>query len=653
MKKLYILLLIALISATCLSLPEDYETLIKQITSEEQDLQNIEHEIAFYSSITQQRKKAREFNLSGESRKLENLFREQEAQIAEINPKQDQAEYDKRILALGFIFKEFPSYQDDILYYRALAYQADNNTSASLDALSQLITQYPSSNRYTTAAMMAARLYFESGDFASYIDIVTTNRLATGNTLIQYNLGNAYYNEGFYDEAKTLFNQLSADGEFGFRAQALLALITYDQEGIDAALSAFTQLQNNYPPETPHYSFVIVSLARLYDEHGDHERAMLYYAQYAAMEKDAIDDELLYEIGVRFALDDDYATAKDYCIKVLAKDKFSDYTIPARVLAYALDLEMESPEEFEKNVTQFIEHNDAILNTLREKRALLDDYNRTINSASTADTVISNLENSIVTTNELLKEMYVGRHDDKVDIMLLLENEYFYYINTLNNIDQVIALAQNQKNNRIPEIIEREIAAIDTNLVSLEFIKIYMLSPEMTPGDIALAQELAQTKRVEASRKKEWLDLEAIHADDPQQAAIARIQASLTQADIDALDVLSRYYFQMYQNDEVEQLIDNEIAAMEQSKQEYRSLQGDIAENFNKRIARYMGKERDVLAAEFVEVQNTYDSLIQTFTDDVVGQNQQYQMEMLDVLFKYSLKKDEQYQQYQKELVHE
>ena len=98
MKKLYILLVIALVSATCLSLPEDYETLIKQITSEEQDLQYIEQEIAFYGSITQQRKKAREFNLSGESRKLENLFREQEAQIAEITPEQDPAEYDKRVL---------------------------------------------------------------------------------------------------------------------------------------------------------------------------------------------------------------------------------------------------------------------------------------------------------------------------------------------------------------------------------------------------------------------------------------------------------------------------------------------------------------------------------------------------------------------------
>jgi hypothetical protein len=164
---------------------------------------------------------------------------------------------------------------------------------------------------------------------------------------------------------------------------------------------------------------------------------------------------------------------------------------------------------------------------------------------------------------------------------------------------------------------------------------------------------LSQVKREELNRKNDWLEIEQQAGDDAVQAAVARIQAELVQTDLDTIELLARYYFQMYQNDEIEQLIDSEIAAMEESKREYRSLQGEIAENFNIRIARYMAKERDVMAAEFDEVRSTYETLINTFTNDVVAQNQQYQLEMLDLLFKYSLRKDREYQQFQKELVHE
>jgi TolA-binding protein len=652
MKKLYILLVIALVSATCLSLPEDYETLIKQITTEEQDLRYIEQEIAYYSSIAQQRKKAREYNLSGDSPKLDNLFREQETLIEEVNPDTDPAEYDKRVLALGFIFREFPQYQDDVLFYEAKSALVDHETSLALDTLSRLLTQFPSSNRYTDAAHLAANLYFTMEDYAGFITIVTDNRLATGNTLIQYNLGNAYFNEGNYEDAKATFMQLTSDASYGFRAQAMQGLIAYELEGIDAAMVAFTSLESSYPPETPYYDFVVVTLARLYDELGDHERATLFYEQYAEMNNHQIDDELLYEIGERYALDNDFDTAKQYCLNVLEKETFSDYTIPARVLAYALELEMQDPQAFEQSIQEYTAHNDAILQTLQQKRSLLQEYKRAI-AGSPADSVIAGLENSIVQTNELLNEMYVGHHTDKVDVLLLLETEYFYYMNTLDNMDQIITLAQNTKNNRVPEIIENEIAAIDTNLVSMELMKYYMMSPEMTPGNIDLARMLSQVKREELNRKNDWLEIEQQAGDDAVQAAVARIQAELVQTDLDTIELLARYYFQMYQNDEIEQLIDSEIAAMEESKREYRSLQGEIAENFNIRIARYMAKERDVMAAEFDEVRSTYETLINTFTNDVVAQNQQYQLEMLDLLFKYSLRKDREYQQFQKELVHE
>jgi hypothetical protein len=66
-----------------------------------------------------------------------------------------------------------------------------------------------------------------------------------------------------YRRADDLFKSLEHDSEFAFRASAMRAMIAYFMQSPDASLAKFISLKKSYPPSTPHYEFVLLSIARV------------------------------------------------------------------------------------------------------------------------------------------------------------------------------------------------------------------------------------------------------------------------------------------------------------------------------------------------------------------------------------------------------
>ncbi|MBC8385410.1 MAG: hypothetical protein H8E57_07820, partial [Candidatus Cloacimonetes bacterium] len=73
----------------------------------------------------------------------------------------------------------------------------------------------------------------------------------------------------------------------------------------------------------------------------------------------------------------------------------------------------------------------------------------------------------------------------------------------------------------------------------------------------------------------------------------------------------------------------------------------------NKKIAKRIEQEKEILIEENELLKNTYSKAIDSIKDEVIQESDKYRISLLDVLFKQTQNLDEEYDEFQEQIKNE
>ncbi len=673
MKKVYFVLLLLALGlslvaqddiTSILKPVEEEKPLIKQLKIEKRELAIIEEEISYYYNLLQQRATVRDLYKKGKISILKNVF----SKTAKIIDRMfednliNKASY--KISEQNIIFSNVVELQDQLLYYKAkLAFvKGDNKTAQRM--LEEVVENYPRSSIINPTYLLLEEIYFEAGLDQELIDIF--DRYTAEKSLQQnYWLAQAYYNTGRYAEAETYFTILKKDKKFAFRSKAMLALISYFTEDINSSIEKFSELERNYSQRTEYYEFILISLARLYVANSDFEKALTYYDNYYDRIYDVISDEIIYEIAIQNYNNKRDEKAIEYFKVIIDRPEKSQYFASAKFFVAVSEQGRGNYNQAENTLTEMITRNNVLMETMNTKYSLLEKFSklrRELNQEDVSDelrnalkTQADNIEKALVQTNITLEELYTGLDNNSLAILQILEEEYLSYSSTISAMDAVALLARTLPNKRIPTILDNEIASSDSSLITLQVLSYLGHRPRFSSQDFSFAKTLASEKIYQDNLLKTWIEIEQIaiqNNHDEMLPSIRNSQKNLHE-NLKSIDTIAEYMFKGKPSDEFQDLIRDEIFAIERNKEELLALKEDLIKNFNKFIARKLDNEKEILIAEFEVLQLIYDNLLSELIGEVDSANDQYHFSLLSILFKQTQIMDNEYKEFQEKLKNE
>jgi len=143
------------------------------------------------------------------------------------------------------------------------------------------------------------------------------------------------------------------DEEYGLRSRCMSILLTYQNGNINQAITDFLTLKYQYPPSTPYFNFINLSLARLYAISGDNNEAISLYDQYVQLQKD-IPDDILYEIATVYKNFGEYTQAINYYQKITEKPVKSNYYVTAKYFTAITEQDRGNYESGRENLREII-----------------------------------------------------------------------------------------------------------------------------------------------------------------------------------------------------------------------------------------------------------------------------------------------------------
>ena len=269
------------------------------------------------------------------------------------------------------------------------------------------------------------------------------------------------------------------------------------------------------------------------------------------------------------------------------------------------------------------------METMNTKYSLLEKFSklrRELNQEDVSDeqrnalkTQADNIEKALVQTNITLEELYTGLDNNSLAILQILEEEYLSYSSTISAMDAVALLARTLPNKRIPTILDNEIASSDSSLITLQVLSYLGHRPRFSSQDFSFAKTLASEKIYQDNLLKTWIEIEQIaiqNNHDEMLPSIRNSQKNLHE-NLKSIDTIAEYMFKGKPSDEFQDLIRDEIFAIERNKEELLALKEDLIKNFNKFIARKLDNEKEILIAEFEVLQLIYDNLLSEFEKNI------------------------------------
>jgi len=673
MKKVYFVLLLLALGlslvaqddiTSILKPVEKEKPLIKQLKIEKRELAIIEEEISYYYNLLQQRATVRELYKKGKISILKNVFSKTAKIIDRMFEDNLIQKASYKISEQNVIYSNVVELQDQLLYYKAkLAFvKGDNKTAQRM--LEEVVENYPRSSIINPTYLLLEEIYFVAGLDQELIDVF--DRYTAEKSLQQnYWLAQAYYNTGLYTEADNYFTILKKDKKFAFRSKAMLALISYFTEDINSSIEKFSELERNYSQRTEYYEYILISLARLYVANSDFEKALAYYDNYYDRTYDVISDEITYEIAIQNYNNKRDEKAIEYFKVIIDRPEKSQYFASAKFFVAVSEQGRGNYNQAENTLTEMITRNNVLMETMNTKYSLLEKFSklrRELNQEDVSDeqrntlkTQADSIEKALIQTNITLEELYTGLDNNSLATLQILEEEYLSYSSTISAMDAIALLARTQPNKRIPSILDNEIASSDSSLITLQVLSYLGHRPRFSNQDFNFAKTLASEKISQANLLKTWIEIEQIaiqNNHDDMLPSIRNSQKNL-QENLESIDTIAEYMFNGKPSDEFQDLIRDEVFAIERNKEELLALKEDLIKNFNKFIARKLDNEKEILVAEFEVLQLMYDDLLSELMGEVDSANDQYHFSLLSILFKQTQIMDIEYKEFQEKLKNE
>ncbi|MCD4817644.1 MAG: tetratricopeptide repeat protein [Candidatus Cloacimonetes bacterium] len=550
-----------------------------------------------------------------------------------------------------------------LLFNNAKAHYLLKDIDKAQRLLEELVQNYPNFELLNEAILMLQEIYFKKGLHKEFISLYV--KYTNKNSEIQkYWLAHSHYNIGNFEEAKNGFTELVKDSNFGLRSDEMIALISFSTEGTDSAILNFTELENKYQPNESDYSFILLSLARLYMEKGEIDKSLDYYYFYSQNHKTLIPDDILFEIGIQHKNNKRYPDAIAYFNSILNKSVKTEYYSPAKILLTISKQQSGSGEGIELGLNEIISLNDILLQTLNAKYGLMDKYEELRGRLASDDInpekrqeelqKIEKVESMMISTNNTLNNLYSGDKITSLVAMEALEEEFIYYSVTIDMMNSVVDLANTTPNKRIPKIIDQWIDDSDVDILSLNIFSFLGHLPDenVTEEDYKIAQMLALEKMNDEQLIDTWYNIEKL-AKAANHHAVERLAKQyilLMKENLNSYNILAKYSFNGAPNDDFKALISEEIKSISDNNVNLEQLKQEVILKFNKKIGERLDRQKDVLVVEKSGIKSLYEKILSGIITDVKSDKEKNEFTLLNILFNQTVALDMDYKEKDSEL---
>ena len=661
MKKVVIIFI--LLTASFMLYSQQSE-IIEAVREESESLQELEQEISYYHGLIERRKEISKLYRENNIKSIKKIFNKDLKAIDRDFYKSNFNDASIKIAGLKVIYDKIPFVKDQILYYKAKLANFQENYPKAKILLEEIVENYPNSEIIDSVIEELGDNYFYSGEDAKFVALFDNYSKEKSFDLI-YKLGQANYNLGKLNESKSYFAQSLEKKNLANRSKMMLALIDYQEFGAEHALDSFLALRGEINPNKPYYDFVILTIARLYTEIGDLQRALAHYDLYVDMKQGNLDDEILFELGNVNLNAMNFDEAILYFGYLTTNFPRSKYYISARYQLALAEQGRDGFDDVEDKFAEIIAQNTLITKALNKKYTLLEKYKNKVSALYSGDypqdvrvklkKEIALIDTSLQKTNNIIRNLYSALDEDSLSLLQILEEEYKNYVYTLENVNSIMMLAENNPNTKLTSKIDRLIEEDEQTKKILELIRLLGHRDSFTDEDYQIAKNIVDERLYEKKMLKSWQEImqQAKVKNMPLIERRASISMQLTLDNLKSLDIVANLTFQGTPSDVMKAMIDDELNALNKNREEMQTLRTDVIENFNKKIVKKLDTKKVQMNKEFADIKELYNKVYKQLQEQILDYQQNYEITYLDLLFKQTQIADEEYNKMQEKASNE
>ncbi|HPR16685.1 MAG TPA: hypothetical protein PLD62_00395 [Candidatus Cloacimonadota bacterium] len=638
-------------------------TLEEQIQYEKNQLRVLQEEIAYYKNIIELRAAILQLYKTGNIDEIQDHFSRRTDALDDLLSDHNLQASALAVNEQSIIYSDIPAVRDRLLFNQAKLASQQKKYPEAQNNLEKIVNDYSASSVWIPAFNLLAELYFTSGQDEDLIALMTKHTVPP-NEMLSFFYANALYNLGKYPEAKTEFETLLSNDDcseiHAFQAKSILALIEYFNGNTDQAISSLTELTQTKDIPQTELNFALLNLGRI-QYLNDTEKAFPYFETYRQLNEN-ITDDILYEIATYYFQNQSYEMARSYLHSILEKPQKSEYFVPANFMLIVSEFLPGDPVSAEPTIDALMQNNATLIDDLNSRYFLLERYQKLQKQLARIDSTdlmydniqaqLSILEVELSETQEKIAAFYGGMDQNKQAGLQLLEAEYKAYCRAISEIDALTEIARKMPKSAFTAYLNREISFTDSSLVTLQVMEFLQAKPFITPQDYLLARNLAAEKILLQTEMLSWQEILSISEtksyDDLSNRI--RIYMSLASDDMAAYDRIADYLFRYKQNGTNDEYIASEVAAIQKNRAELIAMKSDISASFDNLISHKLQRENDEMNAEFTNLKVKYDEILNSVQHDINLENDEYEFNLLDLLFQNTIQMDREYNELQKKV---
>ncbi len=614
---------------------------------------DFEEQVARLSVIANRKVQVKSLNKKGLYEQIKELFKEDEKSIKSNLVEKDLAHTILYLEDLKLAYKNTNVVKDQFLYYDALIdFQKRDYTKAQLK-LEDLVSKYTSSNKYKAALFTLQNIYMKSSQndkfLVAYEDYVWDKSASQ-----EYWYGQALYNQNRYLDALVVFETLTGDDKFGFRAQFMLALISTFTESLETGLESFLLLMQAHPINTPYYEYLPLNIARIQAQLGNIESATRFYSQYNNMvsESGSMTTDVKFEIAVMSMNAGDIEMAKALLEDIQANPYANEYYTACVYLLATMDYDKTSLAEQQAVVSSAVDFANLYLDILTKKHKKVQELQNLRIKLFSADskkekldlvTKIQSAEDKISLASESLLKYASGADEEKLRKLWGMENNY---IDTINgSVEEVLRLHLLSEQPNDARVAMVDDILIDTDLLYIfSLAKKFLLDMEnVSSNDLNTALSVA--KEIYDSKKmiQVWDNVKELLETQDNLAKIEKIEEhvfNLKKSTANLENEMELRFGDYWEDEELAEALQSNLEDMLEERQHYLEMRKFISESFNERLAAALLRraEKDIAAQDKVIDEHT--TTVADIRGDILKVKTEFDYTIIDLLYIDVIKED-------------
>ncbi len=663
------ILLIAILLALLLCLPalhaqdvyDDEEVPVELLVQDEQEaLEDLYSEIGHLRELATRKKELRTASENGNNNAVRAAFISDRQTLQTFLDEGDYAGALNKYIDLAMIYQGFGFLDDQLLYFEGVIYYGYGRKVRAQSIFERMVGKYPDSIYFAEAIGYLEDLYIHSGMDEEFLAVAARNPNQDAPKHI-YWMGQANYNVGNLENAENMFTTLTDDPEYGFRSKCMLSMIGYYNFGLEYAIESFLNLMIDNQPDTPYFDFVYLSLARLYQERQDYDKAQYCYDQYLAITERPMTDELRYEMVVLFLKVGDFETANQYLREIVDNSTSAAYFTSASYLLTIVNMEMGNLDEARENINEALATTSQILEAINIKNELMNRHQSLMNQYKNAvsSEMKTNLLNQmrrvneqIIATSNVLENLSVGLTEEDYLRLQIYEEELAYYNETFERINLLTKIANTKSNKKVPKRIDDKVEILDEYAIRINTLQLLSNMQQLNPGEYEMAYVIASETYDSQKTLDKWREIkqeaQAKGMMDVVDKANRAIQ--LLEENISSLATVSMYTFgELRTNTDIQQELAAEIENIDRLKNEFQDIREQTVREYNKKLAVRLKRLDNLLVEENSSMKQRYENFLTSLEAGVEDTSAKYRYTLVDILYRESMLLDQEYRDKQAE----